>query len=249
MPIVPVNKPEFLQFCTDHITPWQANAVAIGLTSTQVTDWKNLVSAAQTAYNAASSAREAARSATMASNQAISAARAKTAELVRLIKNQAVSTGDDNVYVLAQVPEPADPSSLPPPGQPFMLAATLEVGGALTVSWKSNNPEGSTGTFYLVRRRLSSSGPFTFIGGSGSAKRFTDATVPAGTAVVQYQVQGQRGSLTGPSSETFTVNLGVGGGGQAFIASTSGGGGGGSGSAFNTNATDENGEEDMKLAA
>lgn len=249
MPVIPAKKSDFLQFCTDHLTPWQANPVEIGLTSTLVGDWKNLVSAAQAAFDAASSAHEAAKSATMASNQAISTARSKTAELVRLIKNQAASTGDDNVYVLAQIPEPADPSTLPPPGQPFMLSAALEVGGVLTVSWKCNNPDGASGTFYLVRRRLSSSGPFSFIGGSGSAKRFIDASVPAGTAVVQYQVQGQRGSLTGMTSETFTVNFGVGGEGQAFIASTSGGGGGGVGSAFSTSATDEHGEEDMKLAA
>ena len=51
-------------------------------------------------------------------------------------------------------------------------------------------------------------GDATYIGDAG-AKRFVDATVPAGTAQVTYQIQAIRSTAAGAWA-TFVVNIGVG---------------------------------------
>lgn len=43
-------------------------------------------------------------------------------------------------------------------------------------------------------------------------KRFEDSTIPAGTSVLAYTIQSQRGSQTSPPSNIIEVRFGVGGG-------------------------------------
>lgn len=215
--VIPQPKMDYLLFCQTHITPWTDHAAAIGLTAPMVEAWKSLYTEAQASWNAAKEAREAAKGATMVSDQNIALSRASTAELVRLIKNYALTQNDPMVYALAQIPAPLPPSSLPPPAQPTDLRAALNTeDGSLTVRWKANNAKGVTSVVYYIRRRIGLAGawePVSAVGG----RVFTDDTVPAGSAIVQYQVQGQRGTQLGPVSATMTIFFGVGGG---FIAKT-----------------------------
>lgn len=224
--IVPASRNEFFGFCDSHADAWTEHAVAIGTSVTAVSAWKTAYNAAMDQFVTANTMRLAAKTQTTIANEALRDARTKTSDIVRNIKNFAVNTDDPDVYTLAMIPPPADPSTVPPPGQPFEVACDLNPNGQLTLRWKCDNPMGAAGTFYTVRRRLGNSGPFVIVGGSGT-KAFVDGAIPAGTPRVVYIVNGQRGNSTGPASSEFTVNFGVGGDGAAFIAGTSTGQSGG----------------------
>lgn len=128
---------------------------------------------------------------------------------MRLIRAYAESTAKPSiVYNLAQIPPPASPSPAPPPAQPTDLTVTLgSSDGALTLRWKASNPTGTSGTSYIIRRKLPSETQFQFTRVSGK-KEFVDDTLIAGPDSVQYTVQGQRADSSGPLSSIFAVNFG-----------------------------------------
>jgi hypothetical protein len=109
------------------------------------------------------------------------------------------------------------PSARPAPGQPFAFAVELDQTGILTLKWKCDNPAGTQGTIYQVWRRVGPTGDFSYVGGSGT-KSFIDATLPAGSSSVTYQIQAVRSTAVGPAAQ-FIVNFGVGGTGGVMTAS------------------------------
>jgi hypothetical protein len=85
--------------------------------------------------------------------------------------------------------------------------AEAHTSGNLTLRWTAANPAGTSGTSYIIRRRLPSESEFSFIGVSGR-KEFVDDSLIAGPDSVLYTVQGQRADSSGPLSPIFTVNFG-----------------------------------------
>ena len=79
----------------------------------------------------------------------------------------------------------------------------------LRLAWKCRHPRGAKGTMYQVYRRLGSDGEYAFLGASGK-KKFTDATIPAGTRSISYRIIAVRSTARGDVAE-FPVNLGVSG--------------------------------------
>ena len=84
--------------------------------------------------------------------------------------------------------------------------------GQVRLAWKCKNPRNSEGTIYEVRRKLHRAGepdfgPLDFLASTGK-KRFTDSTVPAGTATILYEVTAVRSTRRGPVA-THLVQLGV----------------------------------------
>lgn len=219
--VLPRTRLGRVQFCEQHNTPFSTNAVAIGTTSTAVTDLATKTTAARAAYNAQQAARNAARSATNAYNLAVAAMTSAVADILKQVKTKAAISGD-SVYSLADIPVPATPSPKPPPGTPTDFVATLNPDGSLNLKWRCPNPPGASGTMYQVSRRLGLSGDFAPIGASGT-RSFVDATVPAGTPVVTYQIQAARSTAVGLAAQ-FVVNLGVGAAGEvtASVVSTGG---------------------------
>ena len=82
----------------------------------------------------------------------------------------------------------------------------------LAFTWKCHNPGNAHGVIYQVYRRTSPTAEFQFVGASGM-KKWVDATLPAGSSQVTYQLQATRSTAAGVTAE-FNVNFGVGGGGQ-----------------------------------
>jgi hypothetical protein len=199
--------------------------VAIGASVQIVDAWKTLVGVAQTDFEDSELARQASKAATLESNQSIREARVATAEIVRLIRNKALSTGDPGVYALAEIPAPVPASELPPPGAPTDLRAILNDDGTLTIRWKTSNAKGVTGVVYTVRRRVGfgTGAPFEIVGIIGGSSFLDDSvpTPPASSPVVQYTVQGHRGTTAGATSSVFSVFMGIGSGGGQFILRTS----------------------------
>lgn len=229
MSILPQAKLDQIQFCESHVPVWTANAAAIGLTSAQVTALGALTTTARTSYTSAINSRQAAKGATTTYTNNTRTMRNAAADLIAVIKAYAESKNDPNVYGLAQIPPPANPTPATPPGQPFNFAVAVEPTGALTISWESENSAASTGGFFTVQRRLGAGGGGTYmtiggtpgVGGGGRRTSFTDDTLPAGTPTVSYIVTPRRGTTVGTPGEAINVTFGVGGGAQVQGATLS----------------------------
>jgi hypothetical protein len=204
----------FLAWCEAHAPVFIANAAQIGLSTAQAAGFNVTTGALAAALLAQEQAKQAYRAATADANAAFATLRGSAGETVRLIRAFAESQPKpSNVYMLAEIPPPAAPSPVPPPGQPTNLVVGLTpASGDLTLRWKCTNPPGAAGTSYIVRRRLPGETEFAFLGVTGR-KEFIDDSLIAGPDSVQYTVQGQRSDSSGPLSEIFTVNFGQLGGG------------------------------------
>ena len=212
-------------FGNTHGVPWTVNKVALAISDTQLTDFKNAAGKAQAAFDAAEVARQASKAATDSYYAAVATLRSKAADCVRTIQNKAKATNDPSLYGLAQI-SPPDPRSQTgqPPAQPTGLRAALNSDGSITLTWKCSNPRGVSRVVYFVKRKLGTETTFTLADTVGD-KSFTDSNLPFGTHQAVYMVTGKAGSLSGPGSAQFTVMFGTGGGGGLTIVSTSTGDG------------------------
>lgn len=231
MAVIPGDRVQQITFCEQHITPWTANAAAIGLVAADVTALSAKTVAARAAYNAALAARQQAKAATEAYYNAVAGMTDKARELVKVIKTWADTKNDPGVYVLAQIPAPIPPTagSSTPPTTPTEMKALLNTDGSITLTWRSTNAASSSGGSFLVARRFAPTPTaptpdFVVIGsaaGSGASElggprtvSFTDTTIPAGTTGMTYIVTPRRGGKLGEPSEALTVSFG--GGGASF---------------------------------
>jgi hypothetical protein len=223
MGVVPDTRLGKIEFYEAHISPWTANAAGIGLMPASVTALSGLTTTARDKYNDAEAARQAAKAATLAFHDAVRAMHSGPGagqDMIDTIRNHAETKDDPNVYVLAQIPPPADPSTAPPPGTPFEFRVGLLQNGALELKWKCNNPSGTQGTIYEVKRTIGG-GSLNFVGATG-VKLFTDDTLPSGSAPVTYQITAIRSTARGNPAQ-FTVNFGIGGPGLTIASITEGG--------------------------
>jgi hypothetical protein len=149
---------------------------------------------------------------------AVSAMRALGAINIQKIKTYADATNNPGVYPIAELPDPATPTTMGPPGLCTNLTVTIMPTGALTLKWKCVNPVGASGTSYEVARRIGTTGSFVNIGSGGGNKTFIDDTLPSGSSPVFYRVTGVRSTVRGTTNE-FVVNFGVGGGGGFAVQS------------------------------
>lgn len=204
-------------YCTAHILPFTSSPAQIGLTTAQATEFATLTTGYVQAAAEAEAARVAAATATENATVAYNAMRRSFNGCVTDIRDFAEQQADpQEVYNLAQIPARSTPSSLPAPGQPRDLSVSIiAASGEIELAWKSNNPTGSTGTAYIVRRRLPTEQNFIFIGVTGERK-FIDNSFIAGPDSVEYTVQAQRGGLASPLSEIFLVRFGRSGPGRSM---------------------------------
>lgn len=209
MAVVPEKRLEKVQFYENHIDPFTTNATAIGITSAEATDLQTKTEAARDAYNTQQTTLQAAKTATEAFYNAVDAMNTAGAALIKKIRAKAQATGDMNVYTLSEIPAPPVPSPVGDLGMPTDFTCEVNLAtGTLDTSWKCSNPRGATGVVYQIWRRIGMEGDFSYLGGVG-AKKYSDDTVPAGTACVQYQIQAVRSTSVGPFA-LFTVNYGAG---------------------------------------
>jgi hypothetical protein len=200
---------DFLSWANVHAPIFTAKAAQIGLTAPQAAAFAAAVEAASAAESDRAGATQAAKTATQDATMKVSDLRRSASATVGLIKAFAQQTDNPNVYNLAEIPAPATPTPVPPPALPTDLSVSLiPTTGQIELRWKAANPVGSSGTAYIVRRRIAATGPFEFLGVTGE-KRFVDSTFAAGPDRVEYTVQGQRADSSGPVSNIVVVNFGV----------------------------------------
>jgi hypothetical protein len=218
MSLVPQSKDGRIEFFEERISPWTTNHAAIGTTAGAVTDLETKTTAARAAYQAQKAAQNTAKAATETLKDAVDAMFTAGSNIIKEIRTQAAKTGN-SVYALAQIPAPALPSRLAPPGTPTDLTVTLNGDGTLILGFGCENPVGSTGTMYQVfRSNNGSNGDFIYLGGTGE-KRFTDETVPAGATSLTYKIQAVRSTAAGMWA-TFNVFFGANANGQMTASVT-----------------------------
>lgn len=200
---------DFLSWANVHAPIFTARAAQIGLTAPQAAAFAAAVEAASAAESDRANAAQAAKTATQEATMKVSDLRRSASATVGLIKAFAQQTDNPEVYNLAEIPAPATPVPFPPPGLPTDLAVSLiPTTGQIELRWKCQNPTGTQGTAYIVRRRVAPGSQFEFIGVTGE-KRFVDSTFAAGPDRVEYTVQGQRADSAGPVSNIVVVNFGT----------------------------------------
>ena len=204
--IVPPTASEKISFFTAHVPVWAQDPPAIGTTVEHVAAVQAALDAAKAAHLARGQAIAAARSATLRLKMALAELDAAGGQVVAEVKVKAAADGP-SVYNLARLRAPAAPSPIGKPGQSTGLSTTLRADGSLHLTWKCRHPRGAKGTIYQVYRAAGVNGDFAFLGATGK-KRFTDATVPAGTRTLVYRIVAVRSTARGDGAE-FPVNLGV----------------------------------------
>lgn len=214
MSLIPDSKTGKVAFFQTRVAPWTTSATLIGTTTQAVTDLGTKVTAAETAIAGQDAAYATYRAAVMTANNAVRTMVTAGSDIIKAIRAKAAVSGE-GVYELAQIPAPATPTPVAPPGKPANFAVMISDSGALKLKWKCANPRGSGGTIYQIARRVGT-GAMMPIGVSGT-KSFIDVTVPAGVASITYQIQAVRSTALGEAAQ-FTVNFGVSDGG-ALITS------------------------------
>jgi hypothetical protein len=199
-----------LQFFETRLEPWAERAAQIGTTEADVDALAAVAAEARAALEEQHAAQAAARAATMKFNLLLEKVAKAGAGIIQQVRVRAMTTDDQSVYPLAQIPPPAKASPIAPPGQPTRFTFTLRQVGSLELRWACKNPRGSVGTIYHVYRKSGVDvGPdgWAFLGSAGE-RRFVDDTVPAGSALVMYKVQAIRSTALGLEG-FFHINLGT----------------------------------------
>jgi hypothetical protein len=211
--VIPTKDLEAIQFFETHVPVWSAAHADVGLSDLQCNSMLAATKASRDAYAAQQAAKDAATAATTGYHNAVKAMRALGSDLVKAIKTYAATSNNPDVYMKAEIPMPAAPSPLPPPGQPTDFKIGLTGSGAVELTWKCANATASSGVHFVVTRKLNGGAgesTFTTVGNIGK-KKFTDATIPQGVTGATYLVQGFRVDNPGPVSLPVGVQFGVSG--------------------------------------
>ena len=204
---LPQKRSAALDWTTERLATWTANAAAIGVDPAAVSAAASATNAAVNARTAAGSARAASKSATQNYYDLADEALGLVRDIILEVKAHAASTDDPQVYVLADLSPKDPPSETPAPEAPSNVLYTLLPNGSLDLRWKGKGPQG---TFYIVKRKLAGENAFAMIA-TTTDKTFTDNAIPFGTDGVQYQILAQQTDkvVQGP---IVPVQLGAGNG-------------------------------------
>jgi hypothetical protein len=212
MAVLPKSDLEKVEFMEAHLTGWNTNALAIGLTAAQVTAMQAATTAARNAYNAAITARDAAKSATANFHNLTRSMTDLASDAIKAIKLKAAQSNDPTVYTLANIPAPLPPSPPPPPQPPTDLVADPNADGTISLKWKGSV---ANATFFSVWRRVDG-GDWQSIG-STALKQFLDPGVPSPVpSTITYAVRSQRENMVSAPSVQAEVVYGGPGVGFSF---------------------------------
>src|SRR5690242_15180589 len=125
MGLLPENHADRIAFFTSRGALWATNATAMGSSSTQVADGATKAMAATAALAAQLTAQNAAKAATQSLNDAMTALTNSGNIVIEQVRTKARSAGD-SVYPLANIPAPATPTPVGPPGTPEAFKVSLD---------------------------------------------------------------------------------------------------------------------------
>lgn len=225
MSTVPRKGADAIPWVKAHITPWTTHAQQLKLSPTVIDALDAQADLAETRRVAMNAAWNAWRAAVASYNQSVTDLRSQAGGQVSIIRSTArTSDNPTNIYTLAAIPAPADPSPRPAPGVATDFKTSLLQGGSITLTFRCPNPPRTGAVTYRVERRLvpaaGSPGPFEFYK-NAKERTFTDDSIPRGTAQVDYRITAQTSTRDG-NPALFGVQFGS--GNQATVVQASGGG-------------------------
>jgi hypothetical protein len=185
-----------------------------GLLESQALAYAELNAIYEQAYLKAIAPGTRTRGTVIAKRDAKAKLKVMASDLAKIIAGQVQVSDAQRQNLSLSVRKPREPVGAP--GKPFLFRWTLTTIGSLDLQWKCKHPPGASGTTYKISRRINGESTFTFLGVTGR-RRFSDVTVPAGTASVTYQVQAIRSTKVGEIAD-FNVNFGVNTHDAAFLA-------------------------------
>lgn len=206
MPLVPQTKTGALSFFQSRLAAWSDDPAAVGLSPQQVADITAATSAAQDSLIAAQQVSNAARSATATNDTDIADMRAVGSGIIATIRAFAKTSGDPEVYALADIPAPKARTPAGTPDAPTLVRGAIDSCGAVELRWHGSL---AYHAFFEVYRMFEGQREWTLLASVG-AKAWTDATIPPGsTSAISYFVQARRGELRGEPSAPITIRMGV----------------------------------------
>lgn len=206
MAVLPNSREEMIEWFSTRIAQWSANAATLGLELSQITEAASLIDNAVSVHDDAIAARQASKDATISYYNGADALRAYGADLIKVIKATAESTDNPDIYSLASIPPPADPTPAGPPEQPTNLTATVLLPFGIGLSW---NGSVSQSAYFEVYRRLENESTYSILK-TTKEKSFEDRTIPDGVDTVQYYIAAARDEFR-TNSSTLAVQFGTGG--------------------------------------
>lgn len=204
--IVPHTQQGAIDFFANRQVAWATNATAIGLSAAQVTAIATAINDAQSKLAAAQAARVASKTATLDLAGSMSVLRDLGGDLIKTIRAFAETSGNDNVYILSDIPPIAPPTPAGPPEQPTALAASILLPFGLGLTWKGSVAQG---TYFGVWRKVGSETGFTLID-TTKAREYADYTLPANTSSVAYYIAANRDEYT-VNSASLQIQIGASG--------------------------------------
>lgn len=219
---VPSERNALFAFAQGHYAIWLERYATIGVSQQLAQSVKTATEAVSAATLAANEARTASRAATSELSTAYRALRMVISEAVRTINDFAEASSDPQaIFDKAMIDAPQPRGEAPPPSRPYDLTVTLNpTTGSLLLKWRAVQPPGVSGVVYRVMRAIGAGGEYDQIGLVGE-KTMVDASIPAGTAQLSYNVVAQRGGQTSLPSVAIDVRFGLGAGGQIEVSSIS----------------------------
>ncbi|MFT3785029.1 MAG: hypothetical protein QM770_02535 [Tepidisphaeraceae bacterium] len=208
---IPTREAQLVPYGLNFKTRITATPTVYSLTAAQATAFGTLYDSFVTAYNISQSDATNSKSATIAKNLAKKAMIANLRMLAGIVQKAPTTT--DTMRSDLGLTVRKTPSYPGNPGTAYKFKAALTAEGALDLGWKCTNP--TAGTMYQLFRKIGAADP-VYIGGTGE-KKFTDDTLPAGTANVTYLIQAVRSSGVGAWAD-FNVKIGVNGAGTTVAA-------------------------------
>lgn len=201
--IVPDGRDDMIKFYANHMSAWETNMVELNLPQTTIDDLKAKLVAAQDQQAVVEQVRQTSKAETENLNALATILRATGSLVMTMIRTQAESTGDPNLYKLAEIPAPQPPKPAGPPETPIDFVADPLSNGTIELFWKGSIAQGQD---YRVERSVDG-GEWT-LRENVRAKKWTDMAVPMNSNVIQYRVFGVRDEKRSQTAATATVNFG-----------------------------------------
>lgn len=191
MSVLPESREKRLQYFEARWNLWLTNASSLGVSAAQINGLKSLVMDDREAFEAAQLARANAKSATSTWYNSNNAMVSMGRDLIKTIKAFAETSGNPNVYNLANIDAPLPPTPIPAPTTPTSMNGFVSADGVVTLTWKADKSGPSSGIFFSIERKRGSGNYIPM--GATMSKSFVDGDAGITTAPVQYRVRAIRG--------------------------------------------------------